>query len=149
MNPWIALPFLLGSLVVFQPLLNRVILEQRGLPFAAWLNSVVLISLATSALLFCYLAGDRMPPYLRPRLTGEWHSWFLLPGLMGFTLVFCVPLAIRSFGAFPTIVAVLCGQVLTSFAYDLWSSGRPITSWRVLGLGCVLVGAYLSFRPSD
>lgn len=149
MSPYIILPLFLGVLAVFQPILNKVILDSKGLAFAAWMNSLVLFTTASLTLAFVYFAGDRLPSFLRPRLEGEWHWWFLLPGIFGFLIVFFLPLSMRSLGAFASISAILLGQLLTSFIYDAAVSGKPITIARALGLLFTIVGAYLSFRPAE
>ncbi len=148
MNLALAWPVLLGTLVVFQPLLNRMIFDERGLSFAAWLNSVVLVTVATSVLLLCLYLGERCPEFLRPRMAGMIRWWYVVPGLLGLTLVLLVPLSMRQFGAFTTVLAMLVGQLGTSVVWDLVADGRPITPTRIAGLVCAGIGAYLSFKPA-
>lgn len=149
MNPHILLPLLVGVVAVFQPMLNRVILDTKGLSFAAWINSVVLLVIATLAVLVTYFFSEQMPEFMRPKMGTEWHWWFIVPGIFGYIIVFFLPLSMRSLGAFVTIVALLLGQLITSFLYDTLVYGKPITTARAFGLILTLAGAYLTFRPTE
>ncbi|MES2746063.1 MAG: DMT family transporter [Bdellovibrionota bacterium] len=149
MNFYILVSFLLGVVAVFQPMLNRTILDTRGLTFAAWLNSLVLFTIATLIMGFVHFKSERFPDYMRPKFEGFWEWWFVLPGIFGFLLVFLLPLSMRSLGAFVSIVLLLVGQLFTSFIYDAVVAGKPITTARVAGLVLTLIGAYLSFRPAE
>ncbi len=140
--------FLLGSLVVFQPSLNRMIFEQRGLSFAVLLNGAVLFCVVSLLFLSVSLAPERFPEMLRylPNRIFSW--WYVLPGIMGFLLVVLVPILIKEMGAFLTIVTMILGQVATSFLWDMYQGGTALGSARLLGLILVMSGVYLSFRPS-
>ena len=116
--------------------------------FAAWLNSLVLFIMASLLLGLMYFAGDRFPEYFRIKADGPMRWWFILPGMMGFAIVFNLPLSMRAIGAFPTIIALLLGQLVASFIFDTVSQNQPISWARLLGLGFAAVGAYLSFRPA-
>lgn len=70
-----------------------------------------------------------------------------MPGLMGFFLVLLVPLAIKNLGAFVTLATMMLGQVATSFLWDIYAEGIPISVSRLLGLALVMAGAYFSFKP--
>lgn len=148
MNAFIFLPFVLGALAVLQPILNRMMLDERGVAFAAWLNSLVLLTAASFVLGLVYFFNEHFPDYFRLRTDGPFRWWFILPGLMGFAVVFNLPIAIRALGAFPSIIALLLGQLVTSFLYDSLAQNQPITGARILGLILALAGAYLSFRPA-
>ncbi|RZA25643.1 MAG: hypothetical protein EOP10_06235 [Proteobacteria bacterium] len=149
MNYYIIVSLLLGVVAVFQPMLNRTILDTRGLTFAAWLSSFVLFLIATLIMAIVHFKSERFPDYMRPKFEGVWEWWFVLPGLFGFFLVFLLPLSMRSLGAFVSIVLLLLGQLFTSFIYDALVVGKPVTTARVAGLVFTLIGAYLSFRPAE
>lgn len=138
--------FILGSLLVFQPALNRLILEEKGLSFAALLNGIILFLATTSLFLIISSSAYRWPPLL-PLKSGAFHWWYILPGLCGFLLVFLVPLMIKHMGAFPVILTMLLGQVTTGFLWDVFAQGSSISMERVLGLLLAMAGAYLSFKP--
>lgn len=149
MTLFVLIPVIIGALSIFQPILNRIMLEGRGLSFAVWLNSFVLFCIATLLLLVAHYWAERFPDYMRPRFSGETMWWYVIPGMIGFTLVFFLPLVIRSIGAFPAMMGLLLGQLVASFLYDALSSQKPITAARLIGLVLALGGAYLSFRPAE
>jgi uncharacterized membrane protein YdcZ (DUF606 family) len=137
----------LGSLTVFQPLLNRMIAEQRGLGIAAWTNGLVLLVISSVLVIAIYFWSDHSPEILALK-SGAWHWYYIFPGLMGFALVVGMPLMMRALGAFPTIVTFLCGQLLTSFIWDIWANNQLPSGARILGLIFALLGTYLTIRPA-
>lgn len=139
-------PFLLGTLVVFQPALNRRILESRGLGFAAFFNSAVLFILAGLLLLALRIAGSRAPAFLVPRFEGALPWWYVLPGVFGFALVTCVPLAMRAVGALSTVALMLAGQLTMAMVWDAWSASERPTPLRVTGAALALSGALLTLK---
>lgn len=149
MSILVLIPVILGAVAVFQPILNRFMLEERGLSFAVWLSSFVLFCVATLLLLVIYFWAERFPDYMRPRFRGPMLWWYVIPGMIGFSLVFFLPLVIRSIGAFPVMMGLLLGQLAASFLYDAFSSDKPFSTARVVGLLLALAGAYLTFRPTE
>jgi uncharacterized membrane protein YdcZ (DUF606 family) len=147
MNLFFALSMLLGSMVVFQPVLNRLVFAEKGLGFGVWLNSSVLFGLGSLFFFFIFALSERFPESLPLKSGATFRWWFVLPGLIGFLLVSLVPLMIKNLGAFPTIAAMLLGQVTTSFLYDTLAEGHPVDLTRLAGLALTAAGAYLSFRP--
>ncbi len=147
MRIMIVLPLTLGVLVVFQSVMNRAIGETRGLSFAVALNAAVLLAVALAALGVLAMWGNSTPAYLRPQFNGAWRWWYVLPGIFGFTLVAGMPLAMRSLGAFPSIVALILGQLLCSLIWDAISQGQGISMARIGGLILTAAGAYLAFKP--
>lgn len=148
MKIFYAVCFLLGSLVVFQPSLNRLIFAQKGLSYAVLINGAILFCLTTLLFLSISYAPERFPELLRflPGRAFQW--WYVLPGIMGFLLVLVVPLMIKSIGAFPTVVMMIIGQIATSFLWDIYQEGALLSGSRLLGLVFVMTGAYFSFKPT-
>lgn len=145
MNFPMLLPLLLGTLVVFQPALNRRVGETRGLSVAVVVNATVLLLLAFLLLLTLHWLGDRAPEWLRPRAT-PFRLWHLLPGGMGFALVLLVPMAYRQVGALATAVWMLCGQMVTALVWDALNDGPKPTLARVAGTLLAMGGALLTSR---
>lgn len=141
--------FALGSLVVFQPVLNRMVMEERGLSIAGLINATVLLLLASGLFLLVALVPEKFPDIIQFKSNGTWHWWYVLPGIIGLFLVMLVPLMISSLGAFPTVLAMLVGQLVTSFLWDSIVNHQSLFSSRTLGLVLAVAGAYLSFRPSS
>lgn len=140
------LPLLLGTFVVFQPAINRRIMDERGLGFAIIMNHSVLFVLAMVTLGGFFALGDRVPDFVRPRYAGGINWWYIIPGIISFTLTALVPLAISSVGAVATVVGMLAGQLFTSLVWDALAEGRPPTMPRIVGMLLAMVGALLSLR---
>ncbi len=139
----------LGSLVVIQPLLNRMIYLERGLSLAALINATVLWLFSSCLFLFTWLAPTATPEIFRLKSYHLWHWWYVLPGLIGLVLVSMVPIAIDKLGTFITVLAMLVGQLLTSFIWDIITHHEPIVSTRALGLILAISGAYLSVKSHN
>jgi uncharacterized membrane protein YdcZ (DUF606 family) len=141
------LSLLLGSLVIFQPAINRLVADAKGLSFAALLNASVILITASLFFLVISLMPERFPKHLRFISHGVWNWWFLLPGLIGFVLVLLTPVMIKNLGAFPTVSLMMLGQVSTSIIWDSYAEGIPFNMTRCFGVLLVLSGAYFSMRP--
>lgn len=137
-------PLLMGTFLVFQPGINRQIMASKGLGFAIVLNGCVVFFLTTSFFLLAFFWGDRLPDFFRFKTGGAIQWWFVLPGLLGFSLVACVPFILASVGALSTVVGMLAGQLLTSLAWDAFLEGRPPSAMRVIGMCLAMGGALLT-----
>jgi transporter family-2 protein len=140
------LPLVLGILVVFQPALNRQIMDRHGLGYAIVTNHTTLFVLAMISLGITLALGDRIPDILRLRTGERLQWWYLIPGVIAFTLTALVPFAITSVGAVATVVGMLAGQLLTSLVWDAVAEGRPPTWSRVIGMSLAMAGALFTFR---
>jgi transporter family-2 protein len=140
------LPLLLGTLVVFQPAINRHIMDSRGLGFAIIMNHSTLFVLAMVTLGAFLALGERVPDLVRPRFSGGIEWWFIIPGFISFTLTALVPIALGSVGAVATVVGMLAGQLATSMVWDFLAEGRPPTLARIAGMMLAMAGAVLSFK---
>lgn len=136
--------FLLGTLLVFQPGINRNIMTQKGLGFAILLNGAVLFVLTFSFFVFLKWGGDKVPELFRLKSSGNLHFWYVLSGIFGFSLVACVPLVLASVGAVSTVVGMLAGQMITAILWDAFLEGHPPTFLRLSGLALALAGALLT-----
>ncbi|MEY4630140.1 MAG: hypothetical protein RIQ81_260 [Pseudomonadota bacterium] len=140
------LPLVLGTLVVFQPAINRQIMDRNGLGFAIIMNHTTLFVLAMVTLGGFILLGEKVPEIVRPRFSTGVNWWYVIPGIISFTLTALVPFAITSVGAVATVVGMLAGQLLTSLIWDAVAEGRPPTWPRVVGMTLAMAGAMLSFK---
>ncbi len=149
MNLFFLLSLFLGSVIVIQPNLNRLIAGDQGLAMAAFINGIVLF-FSTGLLFFVIWSfPERFSPVLQFKGGSGFRIWYFLPGLMGLTLVLAVPLTMKNIGAFSTVIAMLAGQIATSFVIDIAINNQALTFTRSAGLVLALTGAYLSFRPAS
>ncbi len=140
------LPLALGSLVVLQPTLNRIISLKLGHLFAAWFNSVVLFTVASTFLILSFQGQYSAASEQFSQFGEAFRPWFLLPGMFGFILVFAVPFCFKNFGALTTMTGMLSGQVLMSLLIDTKYQGIAISKERIIGIILVLAGASLTAR---
>lgn len=147
MNLFFIIGLSLGSIVVVQPTLNRLIGDHQGMAMAAFINGIVLFC-ATGTLFFAiWFFPERFNALLQFKTGTGFRVWYILPGLMGLCLVLLVPLTMKNIGAFPTVVIMLAGQIATSFVIDVALNHQAVSLSRIMGLILALTGAYLSFRP--
>jgi uncharacterized membrane protein YdcZ (DUF606 family) len=147
MNLCFFLSLSLGAIVVIQPTINRLIGDHQGMAMAAWINGIVLFLSTGLLFLIVWSFPDRFPSGLHLKSGAGFRLWYFLPGLMGLCLVLLVPLTMKNIGAFPTVIAMLAGQIATSFFIDIAINNQAFSASRGIGLFLALTGAYLSFRP--
>ena len=148
MNLFFIIGLCLGSVVVVQPTLNRLIGEHQGMAMAALINGVVLFLSTSMFFLIIHSFPEKFSSIFHLRLGNGFRFWYVLPGLMGLSLVLMVPMTMKQIGAFPTVLAMLAGQIATSFYIDYAIHHQPFSFTRTAGLILALTGAYLSFKPT-
>ncbi|HUL68496.1 MAG TPA: DMT family transporter [Burkholderiaceae bacterium] len=137
----IALAFAGGIVLAMQNLLLSA-MAARGLAFPAvlLLNTLVgmalllAINVATTGASFAGAVGS------------TWQPWFLLPGLLGTFVVFCMVFGYTRAGAAAPTIGLIAGQVLAALALDAIQIGpgsRPISLASVIGGLLVAAGAIL------
>jgi len=75
-----------------------------------------------------------------------WKPWFLVPGLLGTFVVFCMVFGYSRAGAAAPTVGLIAGQVLASVVLDAMQIGagsRPLSATSVIGAVLVAAGATL------
>ena len=129
------LPILLGLGGVVQAGVNRLISDRVGLAHAVLLNTLVLLG---SALLFRLFAGGSSDGFK------EFKLWWLVPGLIGFSLVAGGPWVISRIGAVQAFVFIISAQLLGSLIWDLKVEHLPVSRERWIGVALVWVGVLLT-----
>jgi transporter family-2 protein len=109
-------------------------------------ESVFIVHLggALIALIPMLIIGNRL---------GEWRSvpWYVLgAGVFGLVVISAVSYMIPRVGVAAAVISVVAGQLLVSSALDhfglLGAAVKPLDATRVLGLGVVLVGVWLTVK---
>lgn len=148
MNQWIGFfPALLGALVVLQAGLNRKIAAHWGMPVATMLNALVFVLGALVILGISWARPSWVPSNFENHF--DWsvaRIWFLIPGLIGLTLVVGGPWAIGRWGAAQTFVLLVSGQLVTSLLWDWKVEGLPVSKERLFGIALAWAGVWLSTR---
>lgn len=142
-------PALLGMLVILQAGINRKIASEWGLPVAVLMNSLILTAVAIGFFVFCRLRGDYLPVEFSAHFeSNRFLPWFILPGLIGFILVFGGPWAIARWGAAYTFVLMISAQIGTSALWDYFAENQTPSKLKLLGMIITWIGALLVSKAS-
>jgi transporter family-2 protein len=145
MSLWVILPFVLGTVAVFQAAFNRRIAAAWGLAPAALLNTAVLLVVGLTFLWWSSAQRNARPHFFQPGGDlGQFRLWWLLPGLFGFSLLTGLPYALAKLGALRVFVALVASQVLTSLIWDATVEKIDLTWPRLLGAGLALGSVVLN-----
>lgn len=135
-------PILAGLSIVFQGTLNRHIAAQVGLVSAVFLNALVFLVFAGflwTLVRYGVLTG--IPILTIKPWTGLGLLDFL-PGIFGFLIVFCTPMAINHLGAPVTFATIICTQLLGSMVIEFYTTKQPPNTSSLLGVLIMLVGLF-------
>lgn len=133
----ITIPVILGTLAVLQAGLNRRISTHWGLGGAVLLNAIVLAVIA----LVLYFTGA----FSNSKINfNEFKLWFLIPGVLGLSLVAGLPLAISRWGALNTFLWLIASQIVASAFWDYLVEGQPFSWKKLIGGLIAIVGAWLA-----
>lgn len=139
------LPAILGGLGVLQSTLNKTIAGSHGLSTAAMINGIVVAICGVLLFVVSYnfpaLFADIIPFNSQKGFSFRW--WYLLPGMIGITLVFVTPLIMIEVGALPVFLGFIAGQIIVSIAWDAYFENIPLNSIRIFGALLTFVGAML------
>ena len=145
---WIySVPILLGIAAVVQGGLNSRIVDRLGISLMTVLNSVTLV--ATSAVIYGLfrLSSAPVPNDLAmPEGSPSVLWWYLIPGVLGYTLVAGIPWTIGHLGATKTFLTLIAMQLMASVIWDHFFEDSPINVTKVLGVVVAFVGALLATR---
>jgi len=145
MKALILLPIVLGGIAVIQAGMNKTIAQTVGLATASLINGCVFALCALLVFLMTYLAAGAFPEVIGfPHARGlTFKGWYLLPGLIGFLLVFFLPLVIMKTGALPVFLGVIAGQIVAGMLWDAYFEKIPIDAVRIAGAVMAFAGATL------
>ena len=84
---------------------------------------------------------------------GQWRGvpWYaLFAGVFGFVVIASISYAIPRIGVAGAVTTIVAGQLIVSAALDhfgwLGASGRPLDGPRLIGLGVVMLGVWLTVK---
>ena len=142
---FLAVPLLVGTIIVLQGTLNRQLGAVMGLGTAVLLNAAVVMAAAVVFFLSVRSAPDSFPELFRGSYApGTFSPWMLLPGVFGFLIIAGVPWAISRLGAARVFVAVVVAQLVVSLLWDGLTGAAPISWQRVVGAGLAIAGVALA-----
>jgi uncharacterized membrane protein YdcZ (DUF606 family) len=139
------LPILLGGAGVIQAGLNKTIAGVNGLSTAGLINGVVVALCAAVIFLPAFYFPGYFPdivPFNKDK--GQiFQWWYIIPGIIGFSFVFIIPLIIMEVGALPVFLGVIAGQIIVSIFWDAYYENIPVNAVRIAGAVLTFVGALL------
>lgn len=133
------IPIVVGIMAVLQAGLNRRIAVLWGVGGASLLNACVFAAVA----LICYYTGVFANSKIQ---WGDFKIWFLLPGILGFSLVAGLPYSIARWGALHTFLWLIASQIVASSFWDYLVEGQPFSWKKLLGGGVAIFGAWLAVQ---
>ncbi|MFO7570837.1 MAG: DMT family transporter [Smithellaceae bacterium] len=139
------LPITLGGIAVLQAGMNKIIAQSMGLSTAALINGAVFALCAVFVFLLTYFFPgffSGIIPFNHSR-GFSFHWWYLIPGIIGFSLVFFLPLVIMEAGALPVFLGVIAGQIIVGILWDAHFEKIPVDVVRVAGALMTFAGALL------
>ena len=135
----LALAFAGGITLAIQNLILAAI-AARGVAFPAVLLLNTLVGLALLLAINVSMTGTTFVG----SVAAAWKPWFLLPGLLGTFVVFCMVFGYSRVGAAAPTIGLIAGQVLAALLLDalqIGPSSRPISPMSALGAALVAAGA--------
>lgn len=146
MNPWIWLAVLAGALIPIQSGVNASLRQPLG---SAMLAALVSFTSGTIALILCCIAlKTSIPPASALQTIRPW-AWFV-GGLCGAMFVTSNVLLTPKLGIGTFLVATIASQLVLSSIFDHFGAFNtpihPLTTPRLIGVGLLVVGAYLVKR---
>ena len=139
------LPAVLGALIVLQAGLNRKVAAAWGLPRAVLFNALVMTVCASLFLAWRIWRAHESEAGLSYDFK-HFAFWFLLPGTLGFTLVYGGPWSILRWGAVHTFLLVISAQIFASMLWDWRVEQLPISWLRLLGVALTWLGVLIAVR---
>ena len=137
----LALALIGGMALAIQNLILSAI-AARGLAFPTVLLLNTLVGIALLLPVNFALSGTTFVS----AVATAWKPWFLLPGLLGTFVMFCMVFGYSRAGAAAPTVGLIAGQVLAAVALDALQIGpgsRPLSLIGVIGAALVATGAIL------
>jgi transporter family-2 protein len=137
----LALAFAGGITLAIQNLILSAI-AARGLTFPLVLLLNTLVGMALLLAINLALSGATFVS----AVAAAWKPWFLLPGLLGTFVVFCMVFGYSRAGAAAPTIGLIAGQVIAAVILDamqIGPSSRPLSPLSALGAALVAAGAIL------
>jgi len=136
-------PLLAGFCVCFQSTINGYWQSKIGVHSTILINGFVVAALTA---LFFVLANQTPIE----KITSEVRPWVVLNGICGAIIITIAALTFPRIGAASVIVLIITGQLITAIILDHFGvlnlPHHPISVMRILGIGCVVVGVFLTTR---
>lgn len=145
MSWFVLLPLYLGFVAVLQGGLNRLIGRQWGLAGAVFMNNLVFLAAGLTLFIMARASSHLLPEIFHDK--GSFRNiqwWYAVPGLLGFSLVAGIPLAISRLGALKVFVGLVAAQMVASLLWDAMVEQVPLNAYRIAGAVMAAGGALIA-----
>ena len=142
---YLGIAVLVGLSIVFQSGINQQIAQKLDLSSALFFNGLLTWGACATLFALATIKPHWLPEIVRPQsLLPTWSPWMIPAGLMGFTIVFGMPLAINKIGAVRVITVVIAVQIFGALIWDYSVFKTPASLTKLIGALITLVGALLT-----
>lgn len=140
------IPIIVGICIIVQSGLNDKIESSHNLFYALLYGNVVFILL--SILAFSIFNNPKSVgfSFWSKQHLGSLSWWFLLPGIMGITIVAGSAIGFDKLGASKTVSLIVASQLVVSLLWDYFVKSKEISVENVIGITLVITGALFSLK---
>ena len=143
MTLYLFLPLITGISIIMQAGLNRQSSMQVGLLTAVLLNSFIFFMVSLGVWVIVRKGWISVPPAFQIKDITQIQPWFLIPGVLGFLIVLCMPFALQNMPASVAFGLSIATQLVMAVVWDYFTLGVWPTLQKVFGLVLLFFGSLL------
>lgn len=146
MTLYLLLPLITGISIIMQAGLNRQSSMQVGLLSAVLLNSFLFFVLSLAIWLVVRKGWIQVPAAFQIKDVTSIQPWFLIPGILGFFIVLCMPFALQNMPASVAFGISIATQLIMSVVWDYFTLGTWPTVQKIIGILFLFLGSILLLK---
>jgi len=143
---WI-MPVALGFAAVVQAGLNNRMIGLWSLTSTVIINNIGLLATSLIVYLLAKSFPSDLPATLRLKEPQLIAWWFIIPGILGYSLVAGIPFLIGKIGVSNVFVGLIGAQLIGSILWDYYFESRSLTLRELLGSIIVMGGTVFTLWP--
>jgi uncharacterized membrane protein YdcZ (DUF606 family) len=132
-----------GISIIFQAGFNRQLASHVDLLTTVLINAVVFLIVSYVVWFIVRKNWIQVPESLQVKELNSFPLWYLVPGLFGIIIVFCMPLALQSLPAATAFGVSIATQLIMSVIWDFLTLGVWPTIQKVAGILLLFLGSML------
>ena len=140
---YLLLPLITGVSIIMQAGLNRQSSMQIGLLSAVLLNSFLFFTLSLVIWLVVRKGWIQVPSAFQIKDITGFELWYLIPGILGFLIVLCMPYALQKMPASVAFAISISTQLIVSVVWDYFTLGALPTIQKIIGIVLLFIGSML------